>query len=93
MPVEKILYKIIVKGRVQGVGFRQSCLKEARFMGISGFVENLPDGSVYIEAEGNIIQLNELISWCRNRPGYGYVDEVSIETGVPLNHKSFVIRY
>ena len=93
MPEEKILYKIYVKGRVQGVGFRQSCQREARFRGIFGFVENKPDGSVYIEAEGNINQLNELISWCRNRPGYGFVEDISVEAGLPFNHKSFIVRY
>ena len=43
---------ITVKGRVQGVGFRFSTVREAEELGIKGFVENRMDGSVYIEAEG-----------------------------------------
>jgi len=43
---------ITVKGRVQGVGFRYSAMEAAEELGIKGFVRNMPDGSVYIEAEG-----------------------------------------
>lgn len=55
---EKLLYKILITGQVQGVGFRWSALKEARNLGIKGFVKNLSDGSVYIEAEGYSDQLS-----------------------------------
>jgi acylphosphatase len=93
MSEPKVLYKIKVTGRVQGVGFRQSCLREARYRGIVGFVKNMPDGSVYIEAEGNMDQLGELINWCKHGPGYGSVEDIIVETGKPVNHNSFIIRY
>jgi acylphosphatase len=93
MSEKRIQYKIQVRGRVQGVGFRQACLKEARFRGISGFVKNMSDGSVYIEGEGSQEQLNELVEWCKRSPGYGFVDDISVETGIPSNHSSFIIRY
>ena len=54
---EKLLYKIHIRGYVQGVGFRWSTAREAKIMGITGFVKNLPDGSVYIEAEGTADRL------------------------------------
>ena len=41
-----------ISGRVQNVGFRYHTRKKAQEMGISGFVKNQVDGSVYIEAEG-----------------------------------------
>jgi len=90
---QKKLYKIRVTGRVQGVGFRQACLREARYRGLSGFVKNLSDGSVYIEAEGNPEQLNELVAWCQKGPGYGSVEEVTVEHHPPQNFNSFIVRY
>jgi acylphosphatase len=51
---EKILYKIRVSGHVQGVGYRWSAAREARTRDIKGYIKNLSDGSVYIEAEGSL---------------------------------------
>ena len=45
-------FDITVQGKVQGVWFRDSTMKEAKRLGINGFVRNEPDGSVYVEAEG-----------------------------------------
>ena len=76
----RYLYKIKVTGRVQGVGFRHACLREARFLGIHGYVKNQPEGSVYIEAEGTTEQLGQLVEWCKRGPGYGTVEDVFVET-------------
>jgi acylphosphatase len=93
MEETKVLYKIVVTGRVQGVGFRQSCLREARYLGISGYVKNLPDGSVYIEAEGTPGTVSLLVDWCRHGPVFGSTEDISVEIGKPVNHKLFIIRY
>jgi len=93
MPNSKVLYKIQVWGRVQGVGYRQACLKEARLRGLKGFVKNLSDGSVYVEAEGDKPQLDELLTWCRNGTGYGYVEEIRLEISEAINHSSFIVKY
>ena len=89
----KVLYKIQVTGRVQGVGFRQSCLREARYRGLCGFVKNMPDGRVYVEAEGNSEQLEEFVNWCRRGPVFGSVNDISIEKCKSVNHSTFIIRY
>jgi acylphosphatase len=49
----KLLYKIHIRGYVQGVGFRWSAAREAKILGITGLIRNMTDGSVYIEAEGS----------------------------------------
>lgn len=71
---------IQVKGKVQGVFYRASTVTKAQQLGVMGFVRNEPDGSVYIEAEGDEGNLNELIAWCRIGPPRAFVDEVIVET-------------
>jgi acylphosphatase len=90
---EKILYKIRITGWVQGVGFRWSALKEARILGINGFVRNLPDGSVYIEAEGSHDQLNSFVEWCKEGPVHGKVESVIVNTSDPVNYTDFQIEH
>jgi acylphosphatase len=90
---DKLLYKIRVSGWVQGVGFRWRAEIEARNRGINGFVKNLSDGTVYIEAEGSEKQLEDYVEWCKKGPGHGFVDSVEIDTGKPLNYKDFRIEY
>lgn len=55
---------IIVTGKVQGVWYRKYTVEKALELGISGFVKNLPDDSVYILATGTDETLNALVQWC-----------------------------
>jgi acylphosphatase len=71
---------IQVKGKVQGVFYRASTVTKAQQLGVMGFVRNEPDGSVYIEAEGDEEKLNELVAWCKVGPPRARVDEVIVET-------------
>jgi acylphosphatase len=86
------LDEILISGRVQGVGFRHSARTMARYLGIKGFVKNLSDGRVYIEAEASREKLNEFLAWCRKGPGIGYVDSVEKKTANPKGYTSFDIR-
>jgi acylphosphatase len=88
---QKLLYKIQVKGLVQGVGFRWNAAREARVLGITGFVRNMPDGSVYIEAEGSESQLNAFVKWCKNGPGI--VDSVNTQSHPPVDYRDFRIEH
>ena len=90
---ERMLFKIVVKGRVQGVGFRWSAASEAMNLGISGIVRNLSDGSVYIEAEGTRDQLELFTGWCRRGPRLSRVDSVDIVTSVPFGYDDFKIDH
>jgi acylphosphatase len=90
---KKILYRIHVRGRVQGVGFRWSAVREAKIRGIKGIVKNLPDGSVYIEAEGSAKQLKGFIDWCNRGPGFGHVDSVTVDEYPPVDYRDFRIEY
>lgn len=89
---EKLLYKILVSGHVQGVGFRWSALREARSLDIKGLVKNLPNGNVYLEAEGSIENLNIFVDWCKKGPTYGFVESVNIDISEPVNYTEFRIE-
>lgn len=88
---EKLLYKIHVRGYVQGVGFRWSAAREANIRGITGYIKNMPDGSVYIEAEGHIEQLRAFLNWCRRGPGHSQVESVDVDSFPAVNYTEFRI--
>ena len=86
-------FNITVRGRVQGVFFRVSTQREASRLGLSGFVRNEADGSVYVEAEGEQDVIDKLITWIsRGGPPQGWVNDVDIETGEIENFNRFEIR-
>ena len=70
-------WRMIVSGKVQGVGYRMSCCSRAKDLGLSGWVRNLPDGSVELEAEGNPQDLTELRIWCEKGPAQAVVNSVA----------------
>ena len=61
-------WRLMVEGDVQGVGFRNACCRRAAELGLSGWVRNLSDGRVEIQAEGASYQLNELRLWSERGP-------------------------
>ena len=73
-PIKRI--EVIVIGRVQGVFFRASTLEQAQSLNLVGFVENLPDGSVEVVAEGPKYALEDLERWCEHGPPKAHVHEV-----------------
>jgi len=76
---------IKVYGRVQGVGFRFYTQKKANELGICGHVRNRPDGSVYIEAEGEEEKLEMFLNWCEDGPSWAHVSKIEKQE-VPLFH-------
>jgi acylphosphatase len=89
----KSLLRIHVKGYVQGVGFRWNAAMEAKSLGITGFVKNLDDGSVYVEAEGSKQQLDIFVEWCRSGPGRSRVKSVETEELPSAGYTEFNISH
>ncbi|MFX1321735.1 MAG: acylphosphatase [Promethearchaeota archaeon] len=71
--------KIKVYGLVQGVFFRYTTRKVARKLGLTGYVKNMPDGGVLIEAEGPENGLFELLEFSKKGPKYAQVEKVEYE--------------
>lgn len=68
-----------VHGKVQGVFFRASTQEKAQQLGLTGFVQNEPDGTVYLEAEGEPQVLEMLEAWVRVGPRRAQVEKVEVE--------------
>jgi len=81
-----------IRGKVQGVFFRDSTCEFARSIGITGIVRNEPDGSVYIEAEGDETQLEALHEWLREGPSAADVKDVDLNEGELQNYDSFNVQ-
>jgi len=71
--------RIRVTGVVQGVGYRHSTRLEAERLGLSGTVQNLPDGSVEAVAEGEREKVESLVAWCRSGPPAARVRAVDVQ--------------
>lgn len=72
-----------VTGVVQGVGFRWFVREKARRLGLSGWVRNLPDGSVEVVAAGEQGQIDLLLSELRKGPDGAVVDRIEPESRAP----------
>ena len=71
--------RAIVRGRVQGVGYRASTAHEARRLGLSGWVRNLPDGTVEVEVSGDAAAVDALVGWLGQGPRGARVSGVDVQ--------------
>jgi len=84
--------KMIVGGQVQGVGFRYFVQKQASLSGINGFVRNLSDGQVEIDAEGEPANLHHFIAQCQMGPARSSV-KMFAQSDMPVwGYQNFNIR-
>ena len=71
--------RLTVKGKVQGVYFRAYAKNKTSELGITGWVKNLPDENVEIEATATDDLLQQFINWCREGPSRAIVNDLIIE--------------
>ncbi|MYL32845.1 acylphosphatase [Pontibacillus yanchengensis] len=85
---------LLVKGRVQGVGFRFSAKQKAQEFNITGWVRNRNDGSVEIEAEGQDEDMKSFIESIKHGPSpYSKITDVDIDEASTFEgYKSFDIK-
>lgn len=70
---------VIYQGKVQGVFFRSNCQKKAVELGLTGWVRNLPDGTVESVAEGSESRLKDLLQWCTREQPHARVTDTDVE--------------
>jgi acylphosphatase len=70
--------RAIVTGRVQGVSYRAATAFEAKRLGLVGWVRNLVDGSVELEAQGPDDKVAALLAWCEHGPPSARVSRVDV---------------
>ena len=82
-----------VQGKVQGVGFRYSALREAERLRLGGFVKNTNRGDVEIWAEGPPDKLALFLKWLNRGPQFSRVDNVEKEDTEALGYSDFRIEH
>ncbi len=85
--------KILVKGKVQGVGFRAATRRKAMELGIRGSVRNLDDGSLEILASATDKEFKVFENWCRVGPYHARVDRLEISELDQIGFTDFSIDY
>jgi acylphosphatase len=85
-------YRITVKGRVQGVGYRFNAQAAAHKLDLTGFVRNEHNGNVYIHAEGEEQNIHDFIEWCNTGPRQAEVSEVISQEQTVQGYTTFEIK-
>ena len=79
--MERITRRLVITGRVQGVGFRFYMERKAREHGVAGWVRNRRDGTVEAMIQGNANAVEAMIAWARRGPPSAVVADVTIADG------------
>jgi acylphosphatase len=90
--VAPLAKRIVVHGRVQGVGFRYSVRERARSRGVAGWVTNRGDGAVEALFEGEPDAVAALVEFCREGPRGAEVDDVELSDEEPQGLSAFEVR-
>jgi len=84
--------RLIVHGRVQGVGFRYSLARQAQSRGVAGSAANRPDGAVEVVLEGEQEAVESLVRWCEEGPRGAFVERVDVSEEQPEGLRGFATR-
>ena len=84
--------RFVVAGRVQGVGFRYRCQRQARDLDVRGWVQNREDGRVHGVVQGAEPALTAMLNWLRNGPPGARIDDMQSEAVEAERFDDFSIR-
>lgn len=87
-----IAKRLVIGGRVQGVGYRDWLVAKARELGLSGWVRNLPDGSVEALIAGDVAGVEELSRLCRRGPRLAEVSSIEEDLDEAPREEGFFRR-
>jgi len=89
---DRVAKRLLISGRVQGVGFRVATRVEAERLGVRGWVRNLPDGRVEVHAEGSRRDVDALVDYCHVGSAPAGVTDVAVTDAASEGAVSFSIR-
>ena len=81
--------RLVIAGRVHGIGYRAWMVEKARALGLSGWVRNRPDGTVEALLAGDIAAVEELSRLCRRGPRLAEVSSIEEELAEPPEEPGF----
>ena len=84
--------RVVVRGRVQGVFFRDSCRREAERAGVRGWVRNGDDGTVEAVFAGDDAAVERLVAWCHDGPPSARVEGVEVTEAPEEDLRGFEVR-
>lgn len=84
--------RVVVRGRVQGVWFRESCKDAAQGLSVSGWVRNRADGTVEAVFEGPDAAVDRMVAWCREGPPRAHVESSEARAEPPIGEQGFRVR-
>lgn len=79
--MEIVALRLVVHGRVQGVGYRDAAIQTAFETGVGGWVRNCRNGTVEIHVQGRPDAVERFVNWCRGGPSLARVTEVHLLPG------------
>jgi acylphosphatase len=82
MSASPIARRLVIAGRVQGVGFRYALADEARMRGLGGWVRNRRDGRVEALVSGPVADVEAMIAWARVGPAAAQVSSIDVEEAI-----------
>jgi len=88
----KVAVRAVVRGSVQGIGYRDATVREAHRLGVMGWVRNEDDGSVLVHAEGHEQAVEALVAFLRTGPPGAQVTDVEAESLKVERHEQFAVR-
>ena len=80
---------VYASGQVQGVFYRAECARQARALGLAGFVRNLPDGRVEAAFEGPPEAVDKMVQWCQHGTDWSEVTDVEVTEEQPKGDSEF----
>jgi acylphosphatase len=88
---EAVTRRLVARGRVQGVWFRESMRREAERLGVTGWIRNRLDGSVEAVVQGSPGAVDQIIAWARRGPEAADVESLEV-TEAEGRYRSFEKR-
>ena len=84
--------RVVIQGRVQGVGYRDWLVAQAQTLGVAGWVRNRADGAVEALVYGEVDAVEELLRSCRRGPRMAAVSRIEEEWADPPEEPGFIRR-